>query len=57
MEYKNIAGVPDFKSVEFKAKKHKYCLCIPLKNEGKRIQEELKIAQKHKISDFVDIII
>ncbi len=57
MEYKNIAGVPDFVSREFASKKHKYCLCIPLKNEGERIHQELAQALKYNIQKWVDIII
>ncbi len=57
MTYKNINGVPDFKCKEYKKKKNKYCLCIPIINEGERIKKELEIAKKHNISNYVDIII
>ncbi len=57
MEYKNIEGVPNFVSKEYQKKSKKYCLCIPIINEGERIQKELKRAQKAHVSDYVDIII
>ncbi len=57
MEYKNIDGVPNFISKEYSKKKHKYCLCIPIINEGEKIHKELKRAKKYKVSDYVDIII
>ena len=56
-EYKDINGVPDFTCDELAAKSKKYCLCIPVINEGGRIINELGKAQKYKISDVVDIII
>lgn len=57
MEYKNIEGVPNFISKEYRKKSKKYCLCIPIINEGERIKKELERAQKSHISDFVDIVI
>ncbi len=57
MEYKNISGVPNFVCNEYAKKRNKYCLCIPIINEGTRIHKELEIAQKNKIDKLVDIII
>jgi len=57
MEYKNIEGVPNFVVNEYQGKNHKYCLCIPIINEGERIRKELEKAQKSDVSDYVDIII
>lgn len=57
MKYRNIQGVPDFSSFEFCEKKNKYCLCIPIINEGERIKLELERAQKFGIHKLVDIII
>ena len=57
MKYNNIEGVPNFVCNEFKKKSTKYCLCIPIINEGKRIIEELKRGQNNKIDKLVDIII
>lgn len=57
MEYNNIKGVPDFSSKEFSKKNNKYCLCIPIINEGKKITDELLTAKKNKINRIVDIII
>lgn len=57
MLIKNIEGVPDFEVKEFLPKKNKYCLCIPIINEGNRIKSELEKAQLHKIDKTVDIII
>ncbi|NQX66703.1 glycosyltransferase family 2 protein [Paenibacillus alba] len=43
--------IPKYELTEFKPKTHKYCVCIPVINEGEKIQKELK-----KISQFEDII-
>lgn len=57
MEINNIEGVPDFTVEEFHKKNTKYCLCIPIINEGERIKKELEKAQKNNISNLVDIVI
>lgn len=57
MEYKNIEGVPNFISNEYKAKTKEYCLCIPIINEGERIKKELEKAKAANISNYVDIVI
>ena len=57
MRYQDIEGVPDFSSYEFSGKRNKYCLCIPIINEGERIIIELKTAKNNDIHRMVDIII
>lgn len=57
MIYEGIAGVPKFRCVEFASKKTKYCLCIPIINEGERIIKELQRAKDYRINELVDIII
>ncbi len=52
-----MESIPKFEIHELSKKKKKYCLCIPVINEGKRIEKELLRAQKNNISDCVDIII
>lgn len=50
-------GVPDYTKTEYRPKHTKYCICIPIINEGGRIINELKRAQKHGIDKLADIII
>ncbi len=57
MIYENIIGVPKFECIELEERKTKYCLCIPIINEGERIKLELKRAKKHNINELIDIII
>ncbi len=57
MDYTNIEGVPDFECQEYQEKKTKYCICIPIINEGERITKELETAKKHNIPQLADIII
>ena len=57
MLYKDINGVPDFVSEEYEEKNTKYCICIPIVNEGERIINELKRAKKEQIDKMADIII
>ena len=57
MEYKDIQGVPNFICQNYHNKARKYCLCIPIINEGDRIKKELQRAKKAKVSSIVDIII
>lgn len=56
-KFQNIEGVPKFECKEFAPKTRKYCLCIPIINEGERIKNELQKAKDAKISEYVDIII
>lgn len=55
--YKNLQGVPDFTCTEIWAKQNKYCICIPVINEGERIDAELQRAQFCGVSNVADIII
>lgn len=57
MFYQEVKGVPDFESTEYETKKTKYCICIPIINEGERIQKELERAKKEKINELADIIL
>lgn len=57
MVYSNILGVPKFECYEFLQKRNKFCLCIPIINEGNNIKLELKRAKKYGIDKIVDIII
>lgn len=52
-----IFGVPKFLSTEIEERKTKYCLCIPIINEGDRIQKQLLRAQQNGVDKLVDIII
>jgi len=47
--------VPDFEKFEFKKRKTKYCLVIPVINEGDKFKKQLKKVKRH--SKLVDIII
>jgi len=57
INYTNIQGVPDFTCTEIEKKKNTYCLCIPIINEGERIEKELQTAQVCGVSSSVDIIL
>lgn len=57
MIYTNISGVPDFRSDELNEKRTKYCICIPVINEGVRIMRELERANQNNIHNISDIII
>lgn len=57
MQYPKIDGVPAFDAQELEPRKTKYCLCIPIINEGDRIHKELERAKQHGIDTLVDIII
>lgn len=55
--FNNIQGVPKFECNEYAPKATKYCILIPIINEGERIKVELKRAQKYGIDKICDIII
>jgi len=55
--YENISGVPNFICDEYAPKTTKYCLLIPIINEGQRIHKQLKRAMNAGIHECVDIII
>ena len=57
MVYENIEGVPKFTCDEYVEKKNKYCLCIPIINEGERIRKELEKAKQFEIDKKIDIVI
>ena len=57
MKYENIEGVPNFECKEYSKKLTKYCICIPIINEGERIKKELERAQKFNIDQMADIIL
>ncbi|MDP2161948.1 MAG: glycosyltransferase family 2 protein [Flavobacterium sp.] len=57
MLHKSTQGVPVFESEEFQPKKTKYCLCIPIINEGERILNQLQRAKENDIHNLVDIIL
>lgn len=57
MLYEDIDGVPNFECEEYAKRKTKYCICIPIINEGDRIKKELKRAQEVYIDKLADIII
>jgi dolichol-phosphate mannosyltransferase len=47
--------VPNYDIVEFREKKSKYCICIPVINEGDNIQNQLKKMRKY--TDNIDVIL
>ena len=57
MIYKDIDGVPNFESKEYMNKRSKYCILIPIINEGERIKKELAKAKVNKLDELCDIII
>ena len=52
-----IQGVPDYGWEEFRPKRQKYCVLIPVINEGERIQKELLRAKQSGVSEQADIIL
>jgi dolichol-phosphate mannosyltransferase len=52
-----IEGVPTFEANEFAPRTTRYCLCIPIINEGERIKSELEQAKKSNIQKLLDIVI
>jgi len=47
--------VPTFKTNEFKPRKNRYCICIPIINEGEKFKKQLK--KMSYLSEIIDIII
>ena len=47
--------LPKFEKFEFRKKSSKYCVCIPIINEGQRILTQLE--KMKKVSKLADIII
>lgn len=46
---------PDFEVLEIQPKKHKYCVCVFVINEGERIQKQLKAMKK--FAGQIDIVV
>ncbi len=57
MKYNKQTGVPAFESHEFQEKSKKYCVLIPIINEGKRIIHELERAKEAHVPELADIVI
>ncbi len=57
VKYENIDGVPCFTEEAYAPKSTKYCILIPIINEGERIKNELLKAQQNGIDKLCDIII
>lgn len=57
MIFEKTEGVPRFECNEYSNKNSRYCILIPIINEGERIKKELQRAQKNNIDKFCDIII
>ena len=55
--FENINGVPNFTAEEYAPKRSKYCICIPIINEGERIHRELNRAKDNQINKLCDIVI
>ena len=52
-----IREVPQYKTTEYKKKSHRYCLLIPLFNEGERFISQLLKMTAAGVFDAVDVII
>ena len=57
MVYEKIEGVPQFLCEEYATKKTKYCVLIPIINEGERILKELSRARRAGVPSQADIIL
>ena len=57
MQFDQKEGVPKFMTVIFRPKTSKYCVLIPIINEGNRIRKELSRAKEYDIDKIADIII
>ena len=53
----NLWEIPKYEIKEISERKNKYCLCIPVINEGEKIRYQLERAKKANINEIVDIII
>lgn len=49
--------IPKYKATQLETKKNKYCICIPIINEGERINKELERAKNSNIQNQADIIL
>lgn len=50
-------AVPKYEKYEFKKKRTKYALLIPIINEGSKIIKELETAKKHDVNKVIDIVL
>lgn len=57
MIFEKTEGVPKFECDEYSPKSSRYCILIPIINEGERIKKELQRAQNNNIDKLCDIII
>ena len=57
MRFDGIDGVPDFECDAFFPRRTKYCMLIPVINEGERIRRELTRAQQAGVHEVCDILI
>lgn len=57
MIIQRVKGVPNFECEEYLPKQTKYCVCIPIINEGERIKKELERAKNHNIDRIIDIMV
>lgn len=53
----NRIEIPEYEESVFLEKRHKYCLLIPLFNEGERFLSQLKKMHKNRIFEKVDVVI
>lgn len=57
MLVKGVQGVPCYEQIEYEPKTSRYCVLIPIINEGERIHKELYRALFHGIQNIADVII
>lgn len=57
MLVKGVQGVPCYEQIEYEPKTSRYCVLIPIINEGERIHKELYRALSHGIQNIADVII
>ena len=57
MTVKDIPGVPAYECAEYAPKASRYCVLIPIINEGERIRRELRRAQAAGVSKLADLVI
>lgn len=57
IQYERSQGVPAFACSELQPRQTRYCVLIPVINEGKRIRQELLRAKHYEVSKCADIIL
>ena len=57
MRVEGVRGVPEYDCEEYGPRKTKYCVCIPIINEGVRIAKELSRAKRHGIDRLCDLAV